>query len=99
MSKGSKLPKNAAARRKARFAQIDAMDEQMRAVVNDYGLNIVNAFLQHGVTKPRSIRHLVEIVLNDFSPTRGSYSCQGIRTMHDDSALAKEGGDGRSADA
>ena len=36
-----------------------------------------------GVEKPKHIRHVVETVLNEFSPTRGSFSAQGIRTLHD----------------
>lgn len=70
-------------RRIARMARIDAMPPEMRALVNDYGLTIVDAFHQSGVVKAKRIRNLVETVLNEFSPTRGSFSCQGVRTIHD----------------
>lgn len=63
---------------------IDNLPAETRALVHHYGYNIVNAFLQIGVTKPRHIKHLVETVLDEFSPTRGSYARQGIRTEVDD---------------
>lgn len=66
-------------RRRARMDRIDLMSKDLRELVHDYGLNVVNAFLESGVTKPNRIRHLVETVLNEFSPTRGSNSSQGIR--------------------
>ena len=67
-------------RRAKRMAVIDAMSPELRALVNDYGLAVVSALMEVGVTKPRRIRHVVETILNEFSPTRGSYSKQGIRT-------------------
>lgn len=70
-------------KRIARMDSIDAMPVAMRALVNDYGLSVVTTCIQSGVVKPRRIRNLVETILNEFSPTRGSFSCQGIRTMHE----------------
>lgn len=67
-------------KRAARMNRIDAMPADLRALVYEYGLNVVLAFLDAGVTKPRRIRHLVETVLDEFSPTRGAYSKQGVRT-------------------
>jgi hypothetical protein len=66
-------------RRSARMAQIDRLAPDVRQCVHDYGWNVVNAFLLLGITKARHMRHLVETVLNEFSPTRGSSSNQGIR--------------------
>jgi len=68
------------AKRQSRMQKVDAMSPEMRAIVNDYGFCIVNNFNNLGVTKPNQIRHLVELVLDEFSPTRGSKSKQGIRT-------------------
>jgi hypothetical protein len=48
--------------------------------VHEYGFNVVNALIDVKVTKPKHIRHVVELILNEFSPTRGSYSKQGLRT-------------------
>lgn len=45
-----------------RMAAVDAMAPPLRSLVHEYGLTIVNAFLQCGVTKPRHIKHLVETV-------------------------------------
>lgn len=70
-------------RRQQRFETIDAMPADLRNLVNDYGLNVVKAFLDIGVCKPKHIKHLVETVLDEFSPTRGSFSAQGIRTQHE----------------
>lgn len=67
-------------KRKARMDKIDAMSPELRALVYEYGFHIVDAFMCNGVTKPRRIRHLVEMVLDEFSPSRGSYAKQGIRT-------------------
>jgi len=67
-------------KRAGRMAIVDGLPAEVRALVHDYGLNTVKAFLDHGVTRPRSIRHLVETVLDEFSPTRGSFSSQGRRT-------------------
>ena len=66
-------------KRRARMERIDSMSPELRECVHDYGLTVVSAFLDHKVTEPRRIRHLVETVLDEFSPTRGSYSAQGIR--------------------
>lgn len=67
-------------RRKERMRQIDNLTPELRILVHDYGWNCVRAFLDCGVVRPKRIRHLVETVLNEFSPTRGAYSNQGIRT-------------------
>ena len=67
-------------RRKERFDVIDNLPPEMRGLINDYGYTIVRAYVDLGVVKEKHIRHLVETVLNEFSPTRGSYSVQGIRT-------------------
>lgn len=69
-----------AAKRKARMDKIDAMSPALRELVNEYGFHTVNTLLNSGVTKPNQIRNVVETILNEFSPTRGSYSCQGKRT-------------------
>lgn len=68
-----------AAKRRNRMQMVDRMSPEIRKLVHDYGLNVVKAFMNLGVTTPRHIKHLVETVLDDFSPTRGSYSSQGKR--------------------
>lgn len=68
------------ANRKARMDRVDAMPPELRDMVNAYGLSIVDTCIALGVSKPRHIRHLVETILDEFSPTRGSFSRQGIRT-------------------
>lgn len=66
-------------KRAARMTRVDSMSPELKALVNEYGLNVVNQFLAVGLSKPKQIRHLVECVLDEFSPTRGSYSKQGRR--------------------
>lgn len=66
-------------KRETRMARIDAMPEDVRALVHDYGLTIVQACLDLGLRKPAHIKHIVETVLNEMSPTRGTFSAQGIR--------------------
>lgn len=65
------------ARQQKRMAQVDSYSPEIRACIHDYGLTVVRALLDCGVTKDNRIRHIVETVLNEFSPTRGSYSYQG----------------------
>ncbi len=69
-------------KRASRMKRIDELPKELRSCVHDYGLNIVNAFVDCGVKKENHIRHLVETVLDEFSPTRGSYSSQGVRTPY-----------------
>lgn len=66
-------------KRRARMETVDRLPPDVRALVHEYGLNVVNACLQSGVVKAKHIRHIVETVLDDFSPTRGSFSAQGIK--------------------
>lgn len=77
------LEQHAQETRAARMAKIDDASPEMRAVFNDYGSGLVFQFINLGITNPRHIRHLVETTLDEFSPTRGSYSKQGIRTEVD----------------
>lgn len=60
--------------------RFDQMPPEMRELVNDYGFAVVDTCTALGVTKPRHIKHLVETVLDNFSPTRGSFTAQGPRT-------------------
>lgn len=68
-------------RRVARMDAIDRMPPALRELVHDYGLNVVKACTDLGITKPNQIKHLVETVLDEFSPTRGTGSAQGARAM------------------
>ena len=70
-------------KRKRRMTTIDAFPQELRELVNEYGLRVVQSFLDLGVTKPKHIRHVVESVLDEFSPTRGSNSLQGPRRRYD----------------
>lgn len=67
-------------KRKKRMEKFDKLDPAIRELVHSYGLNVVNAIMDVGVTKPKHIRYVVETVLDEFSPTRGTTSRQGIRT-------------------
>ncbi len=70
-------------KRAKRMARVDAFDPPIRQLIHEYGLPVVQTLHDVGVTKPKHIRHVVETILNEFSPTRGSYSKQGIRTDHE----------------
>lgn len=65
----------------ARMAVIDSLSPDHRKLVHEYSYYVVKAFMDVGVTKPRHIRHLVETVLDEFSPTRGGRSHQGRSTL------------------
>lgn len=68
------------AKRAARMEMVDRLTPEQRALVHEYSLYVVKSFMDLGVTKPNHIKHLVECVLDEFSPTRASYSNQGITT-------------------
>lgn len=67
-------------RRAKRMQAIDALPKEMRVLVHEYGFPIVKTLMDLGIKKPNQIRHAVETVLDEFSPTRGSFSKQGKRT-------------------
>jgi hypothetical protein len=67
-------------KRIVRMETIDRMPPDMRELVHAYGYTVVHTCQQLGVTKAKQIKHLVECILDEFSPTRGSHSRQGIRT-------------------
>jgi hypothetical protein len=71
-------------KRKRRMAQVDSYPLAVRELVHEYGLTVVKTIYDLVVKKPEHIKHIVETVLNEFSPTRGSFSAQGIRTVHED---------------
>ena len=66
--------------RKTRMEKVDNAPPELRDLYNSYGTSLVEQFIALGVVKPRHIRHLIEFTLDEFSPTRGSYTRQGIRT-------------------
>lgn len=66
-------------KRRNRMDAIDNLSPALRQCVHEYGWTTVNSFMALGIKNPKHIRHLVETVLNEFSPTRGSSSAQGIR--------------------
>ena len=65
--------------RRRRMDEIDRLSPELRACVKDYGWTVVKSFLDHKITRVKTIRHIVERVLDEFSPTRGSGSSQGRR--------------------
>lgn len=72
-----------AQRRIDRMERIDAMPADLRELVHKCGLRVVDTCMALGVKKPRHITHLVEAVLDEFSPTRGTHSSQGARAHVD----------------
>lgn len=76
--------------RVARMESVDAMTPELRQCVHDFGLNVVKTLMDVGVVKPKHIRHVVERVLDEFSPTRGTYSMQGIRSSVDESGRVEK---------
>lgn len=70
-------------KRRERMEKIDALPKELRECVHDYGFAVVKVLAEMGVTKPKNVRHIVETILNEFSPTRGSFSIQGRRVHQD----------------
>lgn len=67
-------------KRRARMDVIDRFPADIRAMIHEYGFAIVKTLLDCGVKKPKHIKHVIETVVNELSPTRGSFSKQGVRT-------------------
>lgn len=61
--------------------KIDSLPPELRELVHSYGFTVVKSFMDLGVSRPKHIRHLVETVLDNFSPTRGTFSNQGVSTQ------------------
>jgi hypothetical protein len=70
-------------RRAARMEVIDRLPEDVRQCVHDYGWTVVKTLMDLGLKKPKHIRHVVETILNEFSPTRGTYASQGTKSVVD----------------
>lgn len=47
-----------------RMEKIDSLAPDVRELVHEFGWTVVNAFLTHGVTKARIIRHLIMMVVD-----------------------------------
>lgn len=62
------------------MSAIDRMPSEVRELVHEYGYHVVNTLIQQGIKDPRKIRHIVETILDEFLPTRGASSKQGIRS-------------------
>lgn len=71
-------------KRRKRMERVDEFDPAIRSLIHEYGLPVVQALWDLGVQKPSQIRHIVETVLDEFSPTRGSFSAQGPREYRDE---------------
>ena len=50
-----------------RMAVIDKLSPETRALVHEIGWAIVKQFRDHGVTDPKTIRHLVHMVQNEMN--------------------------------
>lgn len=45
-----------------RMARIDSLAPEVREIVHEYGWNLVDTFIQHGVTKAKSMKALINSV-------------------------------------
>jgi hypothetical protein len=77
------LQEAARGRRVSRMDRIDALPQEWRELVHEYGYCLVDAMRCCGIKEVRHVRHLVETVLNELSPIRGSLSSQGARTTRE----------------
>jgi hypothetical protein len=68
-----------ALRRDNRMRRVDAMSEEWREVVHDFGLCVVDALQECGVTQARHGRHIIRTVLAELGPLNGGSSNQGVR--------------------
>lgn len=78
-------------KRRRRFDQIDRLDPDMRALVNEEGWTVVDNFMRCGVTKASRIRHLIALVREGSASygnptfTTGSFeNVRGQRVLRQD---------------
>ena len=57
-----------AERARKRMERVDAFPSEVRAVIHDYSLEVVQEFWNHGVKRAKSMRHLIETVLHGELP-------------------------------
>lgn len=73
------------AKLQARMERIDALPKGIRELIHEHGLTIVQAFLDHKITNPNAIQHLIDRVRNgSIDPGTGEGSkgwVQAGRTM------------------
>lgn len=81
MTDSEEFLRSVQSRRADRMRKIDSLPPELRELVHSYGFTVVKSFMDLGVSKPKHIRHLVETVLDNFSPTRGTFSNQGVSTQ------------------
>lgn len=62
----------------ARMARLDALPKEIRELIHEHGLTVVQAFLDQGVTKAAGIRHLIQQVrTGSLEPGIGGGSGKG----------------------
>ncbi len=69
---------------RARMSRIDALPKDIRELIHEHGLSVVQAFLDHGLTKAKAIRHIITQVRTgsiEASPGNGNGWQQAGRTM------------------
>jgi hypothetical protein len=57
-----------AERARKRMARVDEMSPDLRAIVYEHGLEVVQEFLNCGVKFPKTIKHLIDTVLHHDLP-------------------------------
>lgn len=69
-------------RRVARMDVVDSLPPEVRKLIHEFGLHLVEQFGYRGITDPARVRHLVSVVLKEVHPLVGSSSSQGQRQRH-----------------
>lgn len=57
-------------RARERMARVDKFPPDVREVIHEFGLEVVQEFWNHNVRKPNAIRHLVEVVQGKYADGR-----------------------------
>lgn len=69
------------ARSIARMERVDGMDPEMKMLVHEYGLTVIQSFLDLKVTKARQIEHLIKVVLRGSTEIGDRTNSPKLSTM------------------
>jgi len=72
-------------RARERMARVDNFPPEIRKLVHEFGLEVVQEFWNHNVRRPNAIRHLVETVQGKYADGRNKFRVNAKPSMQQNS--------------